>query len=193
MVERRYGRDEFRTRRITGRVREGYDAWYVTTGMGMTYCDNGKDLRRVDTVTHRSVARLAHVGDVLVDIAITAGPADGDISQVRPACQGHPHEQQMVWCCCTRARHGLLSLGLPQCGWGRNLASRPRPDRSTRRPRILACGVIIAAVTLRAATNKATIIAPKARSIGHSRRNIQTYRAIIAMNSPTTADPQPRR
>lgn len=47
-VERRCGRGESRTGRILGRVREGYDAWYVTTGMGMTYCDNGRDLRRVD-------------------------------------------------------------------------------------------------------------------------------------------------
>lgn len=45
LVERRYGRDESRTGRITGRVHEGYDTWYVTTGMGMTYCDNGRDLR----------------------------------------------------------------------------------------------------------------------------------------------------
>jgi hypothetical protein len=47
LVERRYGRAESQFGRITGRVHEGYDAWYVTTGIGMTYCDNGRDLRRV--------------------------------------------------------------------------------------------------------------------------------------------------
>ena len=31
-VERRYGRGESRTGRISGRVREGYDTWYVTSG-----------------------------------------------------------------------------------------------------------------------------------------------------------------
>jgi hypothetical protein len=45
-VERRYGRGEHRVGRITGRVREGYDTWYVTTGTGMTYCDNGRDFIR---------------------------------------------------------------------------------------------------------------------------------------------------
>ena len=47
LVERRYGRDESCFGRITRRVREGYDTWCVTTGMGMTYCDNGRDLRPV--------------------------------------------------------------------------------------------------------------------------------------------------
>jgi hypothetical protein len=44
LVERRYGRDDSRFGQITGRVREGYDAWYVTGDIGMTYCDNGRDL-----------------------------------------------------------------------------------------------------------------------------------------------------
>ena len=48
LVERRFGRDEFRFGRITGRVREGYDAWYVTCDVGMTFCDNGRDLRRAN-------------------------------------------------------------------------------------------------------------------------------------------------
>jgi hypothetical protein len=47
LVERRYGHGDARTGRITGRVREGYDTWYVTGSEGMTYCDNGRDLRRV--------------------------------------------------------------------------------------------------------------------------------------------------
>lgn len=47
LVERRYGHGEARTGRISGRVREGYDTWYVTAE-GMTYCDNGRDLRRID-------------------------------------------------------------------------------------------------------------------------------------------------
>jgi hypothetical protein len=46
LVERRFGRDESRIGPDhPARVREGYDAWYVTTGMGMAYCDNGRDLR----------------------------------------------------------------------------------------------------------------------------------------------------
>ena len=32
---------------LSGRVHEGYDTWYVTIGTGMTYCDNGRDLRPV--------------------------------------------------------------------------------------------------------------------------------------------------
>jgi hypothetical protein len=48
LVERRYGHGDARTGRITGRVRDGYDTWYVTASEGMTYCDNGRDLRRVD-------------------------------------------------------------------------------------------------------------------------------------------------
>ncbi len=48
LVERRYGHGDARTGRITGRVRDGYDTWYVTAGVGMTYCDNGRDLRRVE-------------------------------------------------------------------------------------------------------------------------------------------------
>lgn len=44
-VERRYGRGEHRFGRISGRVREGYDAWYVNAAVGMTFCDNGRDLR----------------------------------------------------------------------------------------------------------------------------------------------------
>jgi hypothetical protein len=50
LVERRYGHGTARVGRITGRVREGYDTWYVTGDEGMTYCDNGRDLRRVDLV-----------------------------------------------------------------------------------------------------------------------------------------------
>jgi hypothetical protein len=46
-VERRYGRGEHRFGRVTGRVREGYDTWYVTADVGMTFCDNGRDLRLV--------------------------------------------------------------------------------------------------------------------------------------------------
>jgi hypothetical protein len=48
LVERRYGHGDARIGRITGRVREGYDTWYVTGSEGMTYCDNGRDLRRVE-------------------------------------------------------------------------------------------------------------------------------------------------
>jgi hypothetical protein len=48
LVERRYGHGDSRTGRITGRVRDGYDTWYVTGREGMTYCDNGRDLRRVE-------------------------------------------------------------------------------------------------------------------------------------------------
>jgi hypothetical protein len=51
LVERRYGHGAARVGRITGRVREGYDTWYVTGDEGMTYCDNGRDLRRVEPVT----------------------------------------------------------------------------------------------------------------------------------------------
>ncbi len=49
VVERRYGYGTARIGRITGRVREGYDTWYVTGSEGMTYCDNGRDLRRVQS------------------------------------------------------------------------------------------------------------------------------------------------
>jgi hypothetical protein len=45
IVERRYGDGEHRFGHISGRVREGYDAWYVNAAVGMTYCDNGRDLR----------------------------------------------------------------------------------------------------------------------------------------------------
>jgi hypothetical protein len=31
---------------ISGRVREGYETFYVSTGVGMTYRDNGRELRR---------------------------------------------------------------------------------------------------------------------------------------------------
>lgn len=48
LVERRYGHGDARIGRITGRVREGYDTWYVTGREGMTYCDNGRDLRHVE-------------------------------------------------------------------------------------------------------------------------------------------------
>jgi len=51
-VERRYGHGESRFGRITGRVHEGYDSWYVTTGVGMTYCDNGRDLRAAAPEVH---------------------------------------------------------------------------------------------------------------------------------------------
>jgi hypothetical protein len=44
-VERRYGRGEHRFGEIQGRVREGYDTWYVNADVGMTFCDNGRDLR----------------------------------------------------------------------------------------------------------------------------------------------------
>jgi hypothetical protein len=54
LVERRYGRDESQFGRITGRVHEGYDTWYVTTGMGMTYCDNGRDLRRAGSASDQN-------------------------------------------------------------------------------------------------------------------------------------------
>ena len=50
LVERRYGHGDARIGRISGRVREGYDTWYVTGSEGMTYCDNGRDLRRLDPV-----------------------------------------------------------------------------------------------------------------------------------------------
>jgi hypothetical protein len=50
LVERRYGHGGARTGRISGRVRDGYDTWYVTGDEGMTYCDNGRDLRRVQQV-----------------------------------------------------------------------------------------------------------------------------------------------
>ncbi len=48
LVERRYGYGAARTGRIAGRLREGYDTWYVTGSEGMTYCDNGRDLRRLE-------------------------------------------------------------------------------------------------------------------------------------------------
>jgi hypothetical protein len=48
LVERRYGHGDARIGRVTGRVREGYDTWYVTGNEGMTYCENGRDLRRVE-------------------------------------------------------------------------------------------------------------------------------------------------
>lgn len=51
LVERRYGHGAARIGRITGRVREGYDTWYVTGSEGMTFCDNGRDLRRVELAT----------------------------------------------------------------------------------------------------------------------------------------------
>lgn len=44
-VERRYGRDDTRFGRITGRVREGYDVFYVTCENLLTYLDNARDLR----------------------------------------------------------------------------------------------------------------------------------------------------
>lgn len=53
IVERRYGHAESRTGRITGRVREGYDTWYVTCDVGFTYCDNGRDLRPVRDESER--------------------------------------------------------------------------------------------------------------------------------------------
>lgn len=46
LVERRYGRGEHRYGEILGRVREGYDTWYVNADVGFTFCDNGRDLRR---------------------------------------------------------------------------------------------------------------------------------------------------
>jgi hypothetical protein len=52
-VERRYGHGEHRLGRIQGRVREGYDLWYVTCDVGMTFCDNGRDLRRLATGEQR--------------------------------------------------------------------------------------------------------------------------------------------
>jgi hypothetical protein len=59
LVERRFGRGEHRYGEIQGRVREGYDTWYVTCDVGMTFCDNGRDLRRA---AERSRMRTLGVG-----------------------------------------------------------------------------------------------------------------------------------
>jgi hypothetical protein len=58
LVERRYGHGESRFGQITGRVREGYDAWYVTCEVGMTFCDNGRDLRTANQPAGRPRGRL---------------------------------------------------------------------------------------------------------------------------------------
>jgi hypothetical protein len=45
-VERRFGRGGSRNGRISSRVTEGYDTWYVVGEDDLIYCDNGIDLRQ---------------------------------------------------------------------------------------------------------------------------------------------------
>jgi hypothetical protein len=54
LVEGRCVHGEARIGRISGRVRDGYDTWYVTAGVGMTYCDNGGDVRPANAPTETS-------------------------------------------------------------------------------------------------------------------------------------------
>jgi hypothetical protein len=45
IVDRRHGRGDSRFGRIQGPVKEGYDYFYVTVGVGLTHLDHARNLR----------------------------------------------------------------------------------------------------------------------------------------------------